>query len=75
MNTRCPVPASTVMARANSTGARRLSYQYPAPASGPVSTCPVIAEIIGICPGCGLTPAKASRISWRIGSTRSECDA
>ena len=29
MNTPCPVPASTRTARSNSTGARRLSYQYP----------------------------------------------
>ena len=75
MNTRCPEAASTRTARSNSTGARRLSYQYPAPASGPSSHCPVIAETIGTRPGRGVTPASAARISSRIGSTCALCEA
>ena len=49
------------MARPNWTGARRLSYQYRGPASGPSSHWPVIAEIIGIRGGAGVMPSRAAR--------------
>ena len=75
MNTWCPAPASARTARSNSTGARRLSYQYPAPASGPSSHSPVIAEIIGTWAGPGVIPATAARISSRIASTWALCEA
>ena len=75
MNTRCPEAASTRMAWSNSTGARRLSYQYRGPASGPSSTSPVIAETIGIRAGPGAIPASAATISARSRSTCPQCEA
>ena len=75
MKTRCPEAASTSTARPNSTGARRFSYQYPAPASGPVSHSPLIAEIIGTCAGPGAIPSSAARISSRMASTCALCEA
>ena len=63
------------MARSNSTGARRLSYQYRGPASGPSSHWPVIAEIIGSWAGAGVMPSRAARIrSWSC-STWGLCEA
>ena len=63
------------MARPNSTGERRLSYQYRAPVSGPSSHRPVIAEIIGIRAGPGVIPSSAARIwSWSC-STCTLCEA
>ena len=75
MNTWCPEAASARTARSNSTGARRLSYQYPAPASGPASGSPVIADTIGIKAGPGVTGASAATTSSRIRSTWAPCEA
>ena len=75
MNIRRPEAASTRMAWSNSTGARKLSYQYRAPASGPSSTSPVIAETIGIRAGPGAIPASAATISARSRSTCPQCEA
>ena len=75
MNARCPEAASVLTARSNSTVARRLSYQYPAPASGPSRGSPVIAEIIGIRAGPGVIRASAVRISSLMASTWGLCEA
>ena len=74
-NTRCPEADSIPRARPNSTGARRLPYQYPASAARPSSHSPVTAETIGILAGPGLMPASAARSSSLISSTCGPCEA
>ena len=74
-NTRCPEADSTSSARPNSTGARRLPYQYPAPAAVPSSHSAVTAETIGTAAGPGVTPASAARISSLICATWGPCEA
>jgi hypothetical protein len=72
---RYPASASAWTAGRNSTAARRLSYQYPASASGPASHFPDMAEIIGTAAGPGAIPSSAARISSRSASTCGPCEA
>ena len=75
MNTWWPLAARAWTACSNSTGLRRLSYQYPGLPSAPSSHWPVIAEIIGICTGSGVIGSRSARISARSVSTWALCEA